>query len=262
MSSSRVRIDISRKYPISKISKDASDLVPGKVLQYSAQKPVVVDIIQVISAPLDSRSVFFKSLNKRTSAEHIIESFAYYGTLLLVRLPFNVNKKCNVGYGFVVFEDAGVAQYLLSSVQKLRINGKLIDLLPFSKKDFADRRENQSRSCDSESSVDAASNRCKMNNESSKAARDLPAKSLFTETSDDFACRGDKRIFAVFDHQHKPTCTNYHVNSAIQRLHKNWRVLDHSALNVRFRRGRTQKNNSRLSDFQHQSARTSRLQVL
>ena len=262
MSSSRVRIDISRKYPISKIARAASHLIPDSVLSSSAQNSAVVDITEVISAPLHSHSVFFKSLNKRTTAEHIVESFAPFGTLLLVRLPFNVNKKCNVGYGFVVFEDAEVARSLLISVKKLRINKKLIDLLPFSKKVFADQREIQPRICDGESSADAANSNSKCNRLESRAPPIAQTKSLFTENSDDFVYRVAKRLSGELAHEEKPTRSSYHMKQTTAGSHLIPRHLDHSVHNIRFRLRRLQKNNSRLSGYLHRTAQPSRLQVL
>ena len=262
MSSSRVRIDISRKYPITKVSVEASGEQPARCLHSHSDKPRIVDVAALLGEPLDTHGIFFKSLNKRTTVSHLLEAFSEYSTILLVRLPFNVNKKCNVGYGFVVFEDAEVARSLLISVKKLRINKKLIDLLPFSKKVFADQREIQPRICDGESSADAANSNSKCNRLESRAPPIAQTKSLFTENSDDFVYRVAKRLSGELAHEEKPTRSSYHMKQTTAGSHLIPRHLDHSVHNIRFRLRRLQKNNSRLSGYLHRTAQPSRLQVL
>ena len=133
MDTESVKVDISRKYPISKM---ASVQRTASRLGADAQglKQTVVEVATVMPRPLDNYSVFFKSLNKRTTVEHIHEAFSQFGKLLLIRLPFNLNKRCNVGYGFVVLRSAEVASHLLNRVRAIRINGKMIHLLSFSKR--------------------------------------------------------------------------------------------------------------------------------
>jgi RNA recognition motif-containing protein len=133
MDTESVKVDISRKYPISKIASEPRTASrPGA--DAHGLKQTVVEVASVMPSPLDSYSVFFKSLNKRTTVEHIYEAFSQFGKLLLIRLPFNLNKRCNVGYGFVVLQSADVASQLLNRVRTIRINGKMIHLLSFSKR--------------------------------------------------------------------------------------------------------------------------------
>ena len=240
MDTESVKIDISRKYPISKMaSAPKTSSKPGVDAQ--GQKPTVVEVASVMPSPLDSYSVFFKSLNKRTTVEHIREAFSQFGKLLLIRLPFNLNKRCNVGYGFVVLQSADVASHLLNSEQVVRINGKMIHLLSFSKRSELEPYSRFTAQAEIDSPGQPLPKEHPLNSAINSAVQSHQPfeKNLQPPRTDSYLrfsrCEADDEVTEV--HHLKPTQHSYFQYYSRQDLRgciSKRSCLDHSAMNVRF----------------------------
>lgn len=75
-----------------------------------------------------STKVFFKCLPRMITKEEIYSQFSRFGRVLQIRLPFSKKKHKYIGYGFVVFESAATAAYLIQEIKTLVLCGKPIEL--------------------------------------------------------------------------------------------------------------------------------------
>lgn len=85
--------------------------------------------------------IFLKDLKKITKEETVQQIFEQYGKVVHLQLPFNSKKKRNLGYCYVVFEDATVGQHLLNIVKEVEIDGRQVALSPFSERTSAKKED-------------------------------------------------------------------------------------------------------------------------
>ena len=88
----------------------------------------------LVYAKLYKSVIFFKCLKKTTTPETIREVFSQFGHLVYVQLPYNKVKRRNIGYGYVVFDDNNLGQYLVEKVKSVIIDDKTIVLTTFVEK--------------------------------------------------------------------------------------------------------------------------------
>lgn len=77
---------------------------------------------------LSGHKVFFKSLRKSTNKDMVFEALSVYGKIRFVRLPYSKAKQANLGYGYVIYEDKSIADYVLKQVKTVRIGDKDIKM--------------------------------------------------------------------------------------------------------------------------------------
>ena len=94
-------------------------------------------------ARLHGQLVFVRGLKKYTKPQTLLKVFEEYGPVLHVHLPYNAKKKANIGYGYVVYLEPRVGEYVLETVRFLSIDGKKIKLCRFAERNLtegADRK--------------------------------------------------------------------------------------------------------------------------
>ena len=79
----------------------------------------------------DPPKVFFKSLKKTTTKTAVETAFSQYGKIRSIKFPYNNRRKRNLGYGWVHFFNPAVTEFLLLSVRKIQIDGRLVELQSF-----------------------------------------------------------------------------------------------------------------------------------
>ena len=77
---------------------------------------------------INSPKIFFNSLKKKTTRDEVQAALVQHGEILYLKLPFNIPKKKNLGYGYVIFKDPSIGHQLLESIKRIEIDGKLIEL--------------------------------------------------------------------------------------------------------------------------------------
>ena len=89
-------------------------------------------------ARLHGQLIFVRALRKYTKPQTLRAAFETFGPVLHVHLPFNAKKKANIGYGYVVFLEPRVGEFVLETVRYLSVDGKMIKLCRFTERSLTE----------------------------------------------------------------------------------------------------------------------------
>lgn len=89
--------------------------------------------------------VFVKNLKKTTRREIISREFSKHGRIAHIQLPFNAKKRRNLGYCYLVYQDDGVAKYLIETLREVVLEDKMVALDPFYERPVIHRTGNKNQ---------------------------------------------------------------------------------------------------------------------
>lgn len=75
--------------------------------------------------------LFVKGMHKNSTIESVYHYFSVFGKVLYLQMPFNKQKKRNIGYCYVVFEDKQSARRVLMQNAPLVLDGKIVQMSEF-----------------------------------------------------------------------------------------------------------------------------------
>lgn len=105
----------------------------GKSADSSPKQAAVVPALRKVDPKLkrEGATVFIKKIRKSTSAETLFAAMSRFGEILYINFPFSKSKKKNYGYGYVIFTDMKVRDFLLNSIKKLEIDERVVVFYPY-----------------------------------------------------------------------------------------------------------------------------------
>ncbi len=105
----------------------------GESVDGSAKQAAAIPALRKVDPKLkrEGATVFIKKIRKSTSAETLFAAMSRFGEILYINFPFNKSKKKNYGYGYVIFRDMKVRDFLLNSIKKLEIDERVVVFYPY-----------------------------------------------------------------------------------------------------------------------------------
>ena len=155
----------------------------------------------------EGATVFIKKIRKSTSAETLFTSMSSFGEILYINFPFSKSKKKNYGYGYVIFRDMEVRDFLLTSIKKLEIDERVVVFFPYGAEDSG--AECGTGRADTQTSSDCA---CRLDNQ--ELARENSGRTEHREPASDGTHARSEAGSPESSHSIKPTSVRYWPSKA------------------------------------------------